>query len=142
MKKILLFIILPLLLSLSSRNPTLESKLSEVYSTEICSQILQNPAQKKYFEVLLFQSVVVVKEKAEALKSYEVLNFIPYSGTNGKIIELSIEEFITLLETNQFNAIKLQIERNFENNSHFRLGKTNKVMTLLSHSQINKISQQ
>ncbi len=141
MKKILLFIFLPLLLSVSSQNPTLESKLSEVYSTEICSQILQNSAQKKYFEVLLFQSVVVVKEKAEASKSYEVLNFIPYSETNGEITKLTIEEFITLFETNQFNAIKLQIERNFENNSYFRLGRTNKVMTLLSHSQINKIAQ-
>jgi hypothetical protein len=129
---------------MSSQNPTLESKLSEVYSTEICSQILQNSAQKKYFEVLLFQSVVVVvvKEKAEASKSYEILNSIPYSGPNGETTKLTIEEFITLLETNQFNAIKLQIERNFENNSHFRLGKTDKVMTLLSHSQINKIAQQ
>ncbi|GEM_PF-4726073 len=140
MKKLIILVILPILLSFSQEKQSLESKLREVYSIEICDQILKNPAQKKYFEVFLFHSLVLTKEKIESAQNHEILTNVSLMQNKGESITISAEDLIKLIETRELNVLQLEIERHMDNNLIFRLGETDYVLTLLSHSQINKLA--
>ena len=141
MKKLIILVILPILLSFSHEKQSLESKLREVYSIEICDQILKNPAQKKYFEVFLFHSLVLTKEKIESAQNHEILTNVSLMQNKGESITISAEDLIKLIETRELNVLQLEIERHMDNNLIFRLGETDYVLTLLSHSQINKLAE-
>ena len=140
MKKLIILVILPILLSFSQEKQSLESKLREVYSIEICDQILKNPAQKKYFEVFLFHSLVLTKEKIESAQNHEILTNVSLMQNKGESITISAEDLIKLIETRELNVLQMEIERHMDNNLIFRLGETDYVLTLLSHSQINKLA--
>ena len=140
MRKLLILVILPILLSFSTEKQTLESKLREVYSLEICEQILKNPSQKKYFEVFLFKSVVLAKEKKESSRNYIVLSKTSLMQKDGTSIPISISDLIIKIQTGELNALQLELERHIDNNISYKLGDTDFVLTLLSHSQINKLA--
>jgi hypothetical protein len=140
MKKLLILALLPILFSFSKEKKSLEFKLREVYTNEICEQILKNPSQAKYFEVLLFQSVILTQEKKSATAHHDILKETTLRLKNGDSKTISNTQLIQMIKNGSLNALQLEIERELNNNVSYKLGDSNYVLTLLSHSQINNLA--
>lgn len=140
MKNTLLLILSIALMSFSGENNPLKTKLQEVYSSEMCEQILQNEQQVNYFNVLVFQSVQLMEVKATAMQSHPLLKEIPMLQKDGTTKKITSKELEQLIQSKKFNGIQLQLERDFEKNLYFQLENSSYILVLLSHSQINKLA--
>ncbi len=142
MKTILyiIYIITILVCSTSLMSQDIENKLHQAFSEDKVHAILNNPQTKAYYTTVLTNSFELNTYPAGKLKpnSLPVLSSITITSKDKSQTTLTVNEIITQIENKSFNILLSSIERKFDKRLIYRLGNTNKVLTIHAHKELIK----
>lgn len=143
MRRLILFLLALNLVSFTTNDKDLRSKLLEVYSLNQTEQILQNKDQKKYYIALIYKSYHLSEfDSKENKNDFEVLTSVTSKHKNGDKEKIASTRIIEMISNNTFNPLKLNLNRELDKAKSYLLKNTNQILTLYSQNRINKIAKQ
>lgn len=143
MRRLILFLLALNLVSFTTNDKDLRSKLLEVYSLNQTEQILQNKDQKKYYIALIYRSYHLSEfDSKENKNDFELLTSVTLKHKNGDKEKIASTRIIEMISNNTFNPLKLNLNRELDKAKSYLLKNTNQILTLYSQNRINKIAKQ
>ena len=127
---------------MSFSQETLKEKLNQVYSVEKTESILKDAQKKKYYNNVFFNSFSIISVSANKLKpnSFPVLNSIKMRVKNSTLTtDVEVSKIIELIESGKFNILLTDIQRKMGTPLRYRLGNTNKILTIYSYDYLTKL---